>query len=143
MSIESKAKKIMKDNIIKLSKTYNTSCKDVQVLMQVNEGVPKFYATKDFAVEKEISVKELYPVLVDVFQVRQLLPVFVGNLIVDTAKECNAEDLGDIKVFISTNSDNAEKVYLHAYNKNKPHRQLSWSEVFGEEAMMKLMTKQA
>ena len=133
----------MKDNIIKLSKTYNTSCKDVQVLMQVNEGVPKFYATKDFAVEKEISVKELYPVLVDVFQVRQLLPVFVGNLIVDTAKECNAEDLGDIKVFISTNSDNAEKVYLHAYNKNKPHRQLSWSEVFGEEAMMKLMTKQA
>ena len=142
MSIESKAKKIMKDNIISLSKSYNTSCIDVQVLMQVNGGIPKFYATKDFVVEKEMTVKELYPVLVDVFQVRQLLPVFVGNLIVDTAKECDTENLDDIKVFISTNSDNAEKVYLHAYNKNKPHRQLTWSEVFGEEAMMKLMTKQ-
>mgnify|MGYP003145991176 CR=1 FL=1 len=143
MSIESQAKKIMKDNIVRLSKSYNTSCKDVQLLMQLKEGIPKFYATKDFVVEKELTVKELYPVLVDVFQVRQLLPVFIGNLLVDTAKECDADNWDDVKVYISTNSENADKLYLHAYNKNKPYKQLTWSEVFGEEAMMKLMTKQA
>tara|TARA_R110002020_G_scaffold190916_9_gene390586 strand:+ start:1561 stop:1992 length:432 start_codon:yes stop_codon:yes gene_type:complete len=143
MSIEAQAKKIMKDNIIRLSKSYNTSCKSVQLMMRLNEGMPKIYATKDFVVEKEMTVKELYPVLVDVFQVRQLLPMFMGNLLVGIAKDSDAENWEDISVYVSTNSDSIDKLYLHAYNKNKPYKQLSWSEVFGEEAMMKLMAKQS
>ena len=47
----------------------------------------KFESVKD----RELGVKELYPVLVDIFNVRDMIPVFIGNLLVDVLKECDAE----------------------------------------------------
>ena len=143
MSIEAKSKKIMKDNIVRLAKEYSMPTTNVQLVMQFKEGQPKFYSAKDFVKDRELGVKELYPVLVDIFNVRDMIPVFIGNLLVDILKECDAEKEDDVVVYISTNCDKASKLYLHSYFKNKPHRQLTWSEVFGEEAMMKLMAKQS
>tara|TARA_R110000744_G_scaffold379862_3_gene498992 strand:+ start:4093 stop:4524 length:432 start_codon:yes stop_codon:yes gene_type:complete len=142
MSIEAKAKKIMTAQIRSLSKEYGTKPKGVQLLMKLKGGEPKFFAMHEFKTMREVSVKELYPVLVDLFNVREILPAFVVSLIVDIAEKEDGAKYEDIQVIISTNGDDLRHLYLHAYNKNSPIRQLSWEEVFGNEAMMKLMAKQ-
>ena len=91
MSIEAKSKKIMKDNIVRLAKEYSMPTTNVQLVMQFKGGQPKFYSAKDFVKDRELGVKELYPVLVDIFNVRDMIPVFIGNLLVDVLKECDAE----------------------------------------------------
>jgi len=141
MSIETQAKNIMRKAIVKLSKEHSVSCKEVQLMLRMEEGKPKFFATKQFVPEREMTVKELYPVLVDVLHVRQLLPAFVGSLLVDTAEECNAENWEDIKIFIFTMDDDAKDLHIFAYNKNEKYKALDWSIVFGDEAMMRVMTK--
>lgn len=142
MSIEAQAKKIMRNAIDKAAKKHDVSCKEVQLLMKMNDGMPKFYITKQFKIVREISVKELYPVLIDVFHVRQLLPAFVGSLLTETAEKCEAENWEDVKIFIFTMEENTKNLHLYAYNKNKKYKALDWEEVFGMEAMARLMVKQ-
>ena len=139
--IEGKAKSIMKDNLKRLAKSENTDCTKVQMIIQLIEGEPKFFAMDNFVIGKEITVKELYPVLIDLLNVRQMLPVFTSNLIVEIAEENNINAY-NIKLIVSTNKEDASVVFIHSYNNTKPLKQLTWSEVFGQEAMMKLMAKQ-
>ena len=140
MSIEAQAKKMMRAAIDKAAKEHDVSCKEVQLLMKMDNGMPKFYITKQFKPVKEVSVKEMYPVLVDVFHVRQLLPV--GNLLTETAEKCNAENWEDVKIFIFTMEDTTKNLHMFAYNKNDKYKALDWEEVFGMEAMARLMVKQ-
>lgn len=140
--IEEKAKSIMKDNLQRLAIDENTDCLDVQILIQFIDGEPKFFAMHNFVIGKEITPKELYPVLIDLLNVRQMLPVFAANLMVDIAEDDGSNPY-DIKLIVSTNKADAGVVFMHAYNKTQPLKQLTWSEVFGQEAMMKMMSKQA
>ena len=139
--IEQKAKKIMQNNLVRLAIAENTDCTDVQMMIQFVEAELRFYSMYKFVIGKEISLKELYPVLVDLLNIRQMIPVFISNLIVDLSEDSNVNP-NDIKLIISTNKADATVVFIHAYNNTKPLKQLTWSEVFGQEAMMKMMAKQ-
>tara|TARA_R110002033_G_C3798001_1_gene230994 strand:- start:26 stop:451 length:426 start_codon:yes stop_codon:yes gene_type:complete len=139
--IEQKAKKIMQNNLVRLAIAENTDCTDVQMMIQFVEAELRFYSMYKFVIGKEISLKELYPVLVDLLNIRQMIPVFISNLIVDLSEDSNVNP-NDIKLIISTNKADASVVFIHAYNNTKPLKQLTWSEVFGQEAMMKMMAKQ-
>jgi|TARA_R110000824_G_scaffold305007_4_gene492772 hypothetical protein len=139
--IEQKAKKIMQNNLVRLAIAENTDCTDVQMMIQFVEAELRFYSMYKFVIGKEISLKELYPVLVDLLNIRQMIPVFISNLIVDLSENSNVNP-NDIKLIISTNKADASVVFIHAYNNTKPLKQLTWSEVFGQEAMMKMMAKQ-
>tara|TARA_R110000744_G_scaffold297472_3_gene407268 strand:+ start:4005 stop:4430 length:426 start_codon:yes stop_codon:yes gene_type:complete len=139
--IEQKAKKIMQNNLVRLAIAENTDCTDVQMMIQFVEAEIRFYSMYKFVIGKEISLKELYPVLVDLLNIRQMIPVFISNLIVDLSEDSNVNP-NDIKLIISTNKADATVVFIHAYNNTKPLKQLTWSEVFGQEAMMKMMAKQ-
>tara|TARA_R100001244_G_scaffold35643_3_gene32777 strand:- start:8 stop:433 length:426 start_codon:yes stop_codon:yes gene_type:complete len=139
--IESKSKSIMKDAINVLALEHKVSAENIQLLINIKGGSPKFFGMKEFRVVKEITVKELYPVLVDMFQIRQMIPAFVANLIVDTAEKENLLPK-NLAIIISTQDDEAKELFVHVYNETTPIKQIIWKDIFGQEAMMKVMAKQ-
>ena len=84
--VERQSKKIMSDALISLAKSQEVDCTDVQLLMQFKGVNPIVYGMKEYDVVKEYTYKELYPVLVDLLNVRDMIPVFIANLLVDEAE---------------------------------------------------------
>ena len=139
--VERTSKKIMSDAIISLAKKEEVSCTDIQLLMQFKGVNPIVYGMKKYDVVKPYTYKELYPVLIDLLNVRDMIPMFIGNLLVDEAQKEN-QSPDKIKIVVSTNKDDGSIVYPHLYNGNKILRQLNWDEVFGNKALMSIMAKQ-
>ena len=139
--VERTSKKIINDAIISLAKEQDVGCADVQLLMQFKGVHPIVYGMKDYEVIKEYTYKELYPVLVDLLNIRDMIPVFIANLLVDEAEK-EKETPDRIKLVFSTNKDDAGDVYPHLYKDKKILRQLNWGQIFGQEALMKIIVKQ-
>lgn len=139
--VERKSKQIMSDAIISLAKEQEVSCTDVQLLMQFKGVHPIVFGMKEYDVVKEYTYKELYPVLIDVLNVRDMIPVFIANLLVDEAEK-EGDNPNNLKLIISTNQEDGVVVYPHLYKDKKLLRQLGWGEIFGQQAMMRIMAKQ-
>lgn len=139
--VERQSKKIMSDALVSLAKSQEVDCTDVQLLMQFKGVNPIVYGMKEYDVVKEYTYKELYPVLVDLLNVRDMIPVFIANLLVDEAEKLN-ETPDKIKLVVSTNKKDGDVVYPHLYNDKQLIRQLQWGQVFGQEALLKIIAKQ-
>jgi hypothetical protein len=139
--VERTSKKILSDALISLATEQEVDCTEVQLLMQFKGVRPKVYGMKEYGVVKEYTYKELYPVLVDLLNVRDMIPVFIANLLVDEAEKLN-ETPDRIKLVVSTNKKEGDVVYPHLYNDKELIRQLKWGQVFGQEALLKIMAKQ-
>lgn len=139
--VERQSKKIMSDALISLAKSQDVDCTNVQLLMQFKGVNPIVYGMKEYDVVKEYTYKELYPVLVDLLNVRDMIPVFIANLLVDEAEKLN-ETPDKIKLVVSTNKKDGDVVYPHLYNDKTLIRQLKWGQIFGQEALLKIMAKQ-
>jgi hypothetical protein len=139
--VERQSKKIMSDALVSLAKSQEVDCTDVQLLMQFKGVNPIVYGMKEYDVVKEYTYKELYPVLVDLLNVRDMIPVFIANLLVDEAEKLN-ETPDKIKLVVSTNKKDGDVVYPHIYNDKELIRQLKWGQVFGQEALLKIIAKQ-
>ena len=139
--VERTSKKIMSDAIVSLAKNEEVSCTEVQLLMQFKGVNPIVYGMKEYEVVKPYTYKELYPVLIDLLNVRDMIPMFIANLLVDEAQKEN-QTPDQIKIVISTNKEDGSTVYPHLYNGKKLLRQLNWGEVFGQQALMSIMAKQ-
>ena len=88
-----------------------------------------------------MPLKDLYPSWKDIFGIRDQIPVFLANLINDVSIESSvAED--DVKLIISPIDEKASKLFVTAYNDGKILKNMTWNDVFGDEAMMKMMAKQ-
>ena len=84
----------------------------------------------------------LYPAWQDVFGIRNQIPVFIANLINDLSEK-NEIPSEEINIIISGEDESIKKLNLHAYHKGKHLKMLSWDEVFGQEAMIRLMANNA
>ena len=88
-----------------------------------------------------MPLKDLYPSWKDIFGIREQIPVFLANLINDVSIESSvAED--DINLIISPIDEKASKLFVTAYNEGRILKNMTWNDVFGDEAMMKMMAKQ-
>ena len=139
--VERQSKKIMSDALISLAKSQEVDCTEVQLLMQFKGVNQIVYGMKEYDVVKEYTYKELYPVLVDLLNVRDMIPVFIANLLVDEAEKLN-ETPDKIKLVVSTNKKDGDVVYPHLYNDKELIRQLQWGQIFGQEALLKIIAKQ-
>jgi len=139
--VERASKKIMRNAIISLAAESDTSCTNVQLLMQFKGVHPIVYGMNDYEIVKPYTYKELYPTVIDILNVREMIPMFIANLLVDESQKEN-ETPDKIKIIVSTNKEDADIVYPYLYKETKLLRRLNWDEVFGNQALMKIMAKQ-
>lgn len=140
--VKNKAHKILSSALIDVSKKEQSKIMDVQLLVKYYKGSPSFFALKDYKNDLgHLPLKDLYPSWKDVFGIRDQIPVFLANLINDVSIESSvAED--DVKLIISPIDEKASKLFVTAYNDGKILKNMTWNDVFGDEAMMKMMAKQ-
>ena len=139
--VERKSKEIMRNAIILLAKEKESSCVNIQLLMQFKGIHPTVYGMEDYEIVRPYTYKELYPTLIDLLNVRDMIPMFIANLLVDEAEK-EKETPDKIKIIVSTNKEDASVIYPHLYKGTTLLRKLNWEEVFGNQALMKIMAKQ-
>ena len=140
--VKNKAHKILSSALIDVSKKEKSKIMDVQLLVRYYRGSPSFFALKDYKNDLgHLPLKDLYPSWKDIFGIREQIPVFLANLINDVSIESSvAED--DINLIISPIDEKASKLFVIAYNEGRILKNMTWNDVFGDEAMMKMMAKQ-
>ena len=140
--VKNKAHKILSSALIDVSKKEQSKIMDVQLLVKYYKGSPSFFALKNYKNDLgHLPLKDLYPSWKDIFGIRDQIPVFLANLINDVSVESSvAED--DVKLIISPIDEKASKLFVTAYNDGKILKNMTWNDVFGDEAMMKMMAKQ-
>ena len=135
--VKNKAHKILSSALIDVSKKEQSKIMDVQLLVKYYKGSPSFFALKNYKNDLgHLPLKDLYPSWKDIFGIRDQIPVFLANLINDVSIESSvAED--DVKLIISPIDEKASKLFVTAYNDGKILKNMTWNDVFGDEAMMK------
>lgn len=137
--IKTKTKNIFTKAIKNLASKKNTKNQEVQLLVKYFKSKPEFFGLQNYSKSGEhLPLDYLYPAWQDVFGIRNQIPVFIANLINDISKEysLNAEE---INIIISSEEESMKNLNLHAYHNGKHIKMLSWEEVFGQEAMVRIM----
>ena len=140
--VERKSKKILTQGILQLAKKEKTNDNDVQLVVKLHNGLPEFFGLKNWNVNLDhIPINHLYPPHMDLFGVRNQIPVFLDNLMNDMVEAHNLNK-EDIKLIISL-TDDKKSLWVTVYNKDlKVVQIMKFKEVFGEQALMRLMVKQ-
>ena len=140
--VSNKSRKIVRNAIKDLSKKENTTTQEVQLLVKYYKGSPEFFGLRDF--DKDLGhlpLNVLYPAHMDIFGVRQQIPIFLANLI-EEVTEAFSIDYKDV-ILIIAEVDSKGKLFVFAYNKDKKLlKPYEWKDVFSEQALMKIMAKQ-
>lgn len=139
--VEKKARKILIEGIENLSVSEKTN--DVQLLVKYHNGIPEFFGMKSWETNLgHIPISKLYPSWQDIFGIRNQIPMFLANLINDISEEKDISKT-DIKLLISLHINEGKKhLLITTYNlSGNIIKVMQFDEVFGEEAMMKMMAK--
>ena len=139
--VEKKARKILIEGIETLSVSEKTN--DVQLLVKYHNGQPEFFGMKGWETNVgHIPINDLYPAWQDIFGIRNQIPMFLANLINDISEE-NDLPATDINLLISVHINDGKKhLLITTYNSSgNIIKIMQFDEVFGEEAMMKMMSK--
>ena len=139
--VERKSKKILTQGILQLAKKEKTNDNDVQLVVKLHNGLPEFFGLKNWNVNLDhIPINNLYPPHMDLFGVRNQIPVFLDNLMNDMVEAHNLNK-EDIQLIISL-TDDKKSLWVTVYNKDlKVVQIMKFKEVFGEQALMRLMVK--
>jgi hypothetical protein len=141
--IKTKTKNIFSKAIKNLASKNNSNNKDVQLLVKYFKSKPEFFGLENYSKKGEhLPLDFLYPAWQDVFGIRNQIPVFIANLINDLSEK-NEIPYEEINIIISGEDDSIKKLNLHAYHNGKHLKMLSWDEVFGQEAMIRIMANNA
>ena len=139
--IKTKTKNIFSKAIKNLATKNNSNAKDVQLLVKYFESKPEFFGLENYNKNGEhLPLDFIYPAWQDVFGIRNQIPVFIANLISEISEE-NELPYEEINIIISGADESVKKLNLHAYHNNKYLKELTWDKVFGQEAMIKIMSK--
>jgi len=139
--VASKSKKIVRNAIFDLSKKEESKTMDIQLLVKYHKGRPEFFGLKDFTKNLGyLPLHSLYPTRLDIFGIRNQIPIFLANLIEEVCEEFKLSTK-DINIIISEVDDKG-KMYVFAYTDKKLLKSFDWKEVFSDEALMKIMAKQ-
>ena len=139
--VANKSKKIVRNAIKDLSKKENTTTQEVQLLVRYFKGMPEFFGLRDF--DKDLGhlpLSKLYPAHMDIFGVKNQIPIFLANLIEEVCEEFKVE-VADVNIIIAE-VDSKGKMYAFAYKDKKLLKPFEWKDVFSEQALMKIMAKQ-
>ena len=141
--IEKKARKILIGGIETLSISEKT--KDVQYLVMYHNGQPEFFGMKNWETNLgHIPIGTLYPAWQDIFGITHQIPAFLANLINEISVEHDIPET-DVKLLLSLYEPKANKkdIMITTYdNSGKIIKMMKFAEVFGEEAMVKMMVKE-
>ena len=141
--VEKKARKILMGGIETLSISEKT--KDVQYLVKYDNGQPKFFGMKNWETNLgHIPINTLYPAWQDIFGITHQIPIFLANLINEISVEKDIPET-DVKLLLSLYEPSANKkdIMITTYDsKGSIIKIMKFAEVFGEEAMVKMMVKQ-
>ena len=128
--VASKSKKIVRNAIYDLSKKEESKTMDIQLLVKYHEGRPEFFGLKDFTKNLGyLPLHTLYPTRLDIFGIRNQIPVFIANLINDLSEK-NEIPYEEINIIISGEDDSIKKLNLHAYHNGKHLKMLSLQRTF-------------
>ena len=140
--VANKSRKIVRNAIKDLSKKENTTTQEVQLLVKYYKGSPEFFGLRDF--DKDLGhlpLNVLYPAHMDIFGIKQQIPIFLANLIEEVCTEFSIVPT-EVNLIIAE-VDSKGKLYVFAYNQQKKLlKPYEWKDVFSEEALMKIMAKQ-
>ena len=140
--VANKSRKIVRNAIKDLSKKENTTTQEVQLLVKYYKGSPEFFGLRDF--DKDLGhlpLNVLYPAHMDIFGIKQQIPIFLANLIEEVSETFSIKHT-EVMLIISE-VDSKGKLYVFAYNQQKKLlKPYEWKDVFSEEALMKIMAKQ-
>jgi len=129
--IKTKTKNIFSKAIKNLATKNNSNAKDVQLLVKYFESKPEFFGLENYNKNGEhLPLDFIYPAWQDV----------IANLISEISEE-NELPYEEINIIISGADESVKKLNLHAYHNNKYLKELTWDKVFGQEAMIKIMSK--
>lgn len=144
--IESKSKKILTKAIYRLASEKQKETQDVQLMVKYHKGRPEFFGMLDYKSEVgHLPVNQLYPAHMDIFGIRSQIPVFIANTIDDVCEEFKSKmeiSKKDVKLLIVENEMKKKNLLVFAYKDTKFLKIYKWKEVFGEEALMRIMAKQ-
>ena len=139
--VANKSKKIVRNAIKDLSKKENTTTQEVQLLVRYFKGMPEFFGLRDF--DKDLGhlpLSKLYPAHMDIFGIKNQIPIFLANLIDEGCEEFKVQ-VTDVNIIIAE-VDSKGKMYAFAYKNKKLLKPFEWKDVFSEQALMKIMAKQ-
>jgi hypothetical protein len=139
--VANKSKKIVRNAIKDLSKKEKTTTQEVQLLVKYFKGMPEFFGLRDF--DKDLGhlpLNKLYPAHMDIFGIKNQIPIFLANLIQEVCEEFKL-NLPDVNIIIAE-VDSKGTMYAFAYKDQKLLKPFTWKQVFSEEALMKIMAKQ-
>jgi len=140
--IEKKARKILIGGIETLS--INEKTEDVQYLVKYHNGQPEFFGMKNWNTELgHIPISQLYPAWKDLFGIAPQIPIFLSNLMSEVSVENDISE-SELKLILSLYEPKPRKkdIAVTAYSSDgKILKNMQFTEVFGEEAMLKMMTK--
>ena len=140
--VEKKSRKILVGGINDLSTKEKT--KDVQLLVKYHNGQPEFFGMKNWKNNLgHIPVGKLYPSWQDIFGITHQIPIFLANLIEEISVENDIPET-DVNLLLSLYEPKPRKtdIMITAYGTEaKILKNMQFAEVFGEEAMMKMMAK--
>jgi hypothetical protein len=140
--VESKSKSIMVENMKEIAKQKEEQNENVQLLIKKVKGKPEFFGLIDYKENiGHLPLDRLYPAWKDVFGVRSMIPMFIDSVIEDTAKEFKLNQ-GEINLIISSFEKDLRILNIHAYEQNKLLKSMNWSDVFGQNRLIKIMAKQ-
>lgn len=140
--VEKKARKILIGGIETLSVSEET--KDVQYLVKYYNGRPEFFGMKSWKTELgHIPIGSVYPSWKDIFGITPQIPIFLANLINEISISNDIPET-DLKLILSIYEPKPRRkdISISAYGDNgKIIKNMLFAEVFGEEAMVKMMAK--
>ena len=130
--VANKSKKIVRSAIKDLSQKENTTTQEVQLLVKYYEGKPEFFGLRDF--DKDLGhlpLHILYPAHMDLFGIRNQIPIFLANLIDEVTQEFEIEPL-KVNIIISEVDSKGTLIVL-AYNEQKKLlKHFEWKNVFSQ-----------
>ena len=144
--IESKSKKILTQALYRVASEKQKETQDVQLMVKYHKGRPEFFGLLDFKTEVgHLPVSKLYPAHMDIFGIRSQIPVFIANTIDDVCNDFKSKmeiNKEDVKLLIVENEMKKKDLLVYAYKDRDFLKIYKWKEVFGEEALVRIMAKQ-
>ena len=138
--VENKSKKILINAIRDLSFKEKTDNMNVQLLVKYYKNGFNFFGLNNYSKNLGyIPLSKLYPAHMDIFGIRNQIPAFLENLADKIANQIN-KDKKEIMFIVAHKRHDLKTLFVTAYHNNKIVNIMSWKQVFGQEAMLEMVT---
>ena len=138
--VENKSKKILINAIRDLSFKEKTDNMNIQLLVKFYKNGFNFFGLNDYSKDLGyIPLSKLYPSHMDIFGIRNQIPAFLENLADKIATKID-KDKKEIMFIVAHKKNDLKSLFVTAYHNNKIVSIMSWQQVFGQQAILEMVT---